>query len=572
MQTTFSNCLERLIALDGEHPSTETIPASWRQWHSSQSFAELTPTLSQPPLRPESALLLTLQWQHHAIDVLHLHPHFVTATQSFWWAIATTLLRDWSLFLSSRHPLTFVAEQLLLWGRVYEPGNSAAAKELKTLENLCRDIAQQAFVKPEAMMQALKRLHEHLQQLQQLQRHNDRQLLLQEEKERRSNNCQAAVSRVIRRAIYGHPVPALITDFLDTTWRRYLYQIYLQHGMEDASWQQAVHDLELLVWLGGEASADEVKAAQKTHFISLRDRLRAAVTHLRQETQLRVDFFTELDFLIDARARNAPDAGLPLGELPFDDDDEHVNSPTHNVRELSQLPLQVGDAIWFTWQGKTVRARLIELDQVNEALLLADCWGDKVATVSREQFAQLYERDEFVVMPEPALVQWAADKLTPLLEKAWQAAESTKRESVAARRREREAEMAAQLDERRKQEAAMRAERVAQARQEAEEKQKRQFAEQQIDGLRSGAMLHLSLNKGPPRNCFLALINARTGLYVVVDRQGQRIAELPRQQMVDLLLTRQLEILESGSALNTSSLSELVRERREFLNDSDKDP
>jgi hypothetical protein len=84
-------------------------------------------------------------------------------------------------------------------------------------------------------------------------------------------------------------------------------------------------------------------------------------------------------------------------------------------------------------------------------------------------------------------------------------------------------------------------------------------------------MLHLSLNKGPARTCFLALINARNGLYVVVDRQGQRIADLPRQQMVDLLLSRQLEILESGSALNNSTLSELVKERREFLNDSGKD-
>jgi len=569
VHTSFSACLERLIALDGERPPAETPPPAWRQWLGTQAFAELTPTLSQPLQRHELALLLSLQWQHGASDTLRLHPQFVSATQAFWWSIAVTLLRDWSVFLSSRHPLTFVAEQLLAWGRVYDAGvNNHATQQLKQLELLCRDVAQQAFVKPDAMMQSMKRLHDHLQQLQVLQRQNDRQLLLLEEKERRSNNCQAAVSRVIRRSIYGHPVPALIIDFLDTTWRRYLYQLYLQHGMDDARWQQAVHDLELLVWLGGEGSADEINASYQTRYLPLRERLRTAVSHLRQETQLRVDFFTELDFLIDGRVRNAPDAGLPLGELPGEsDDDEQSNS----VCDLPNVPLQIGSAVWLSAQGKTLRARLIEIDQVNDAMLLADAIGDKVTTLTRAQFAQLYERDEITVMPEPNLLQWAADKLTPLLEKALQSAESSQRENVAARRREREAEMAANLEERRKQEAAMRAERVAQARREAEEQQKRQAAELLIDGLRSGAMLHLSLNNSAARTCFLALINAHTGLFVMVDRQGQRIAELQRQQMVDLLLSRQLEILESGSAINNAGLTELVRERREFLNEGGKE-
>lgn len=566
MPTSFSHCLERLIAIDGVNTPSHAPPAQWTVWRGSTAFSDLTPTLSQPPQRHELALLLALQWQHHSSENLHLHPHFIAASQHFWWALAVTLLHDWSPFLSSRHPLTFVAEQLLDWGRGYEPlATPESTREWQTLDALCRDIAAQAVSKSAAMMQAIKQLHEHLQQLQQRQRQNDKRLLLNEEKERRSHNCQAAVSRVLRRAIYGQPVPALITDFLDSTWRRYLYQRYLQHGMEGDEWQHAVRDLELLVWLGSDASADEVKAAAASHYPALRERLRAAIATLRHDAPLRMDFFSELDYLIEARARNAPDAGLPLGELPFDDeDDDNAYSPRH---ELTSLPIRIGQIVMLNVNGEQRRARLLEIDHVNDALLFADALGGKIANLTRQQFSQRHERGDAALIAEPNLVQSAADKLTPLLEQALVAAESGQREQLATRRREREAEMAAQFDERRKHEAHARAERVARAKQEAEDAQKRESATQQIDQLRSGAMLHLSLNSSAPRTCFLAFINAQSDHFVIVDRQGQRIADLLRQQMIDLYLTRQLDILESGTALNTRGLSDLVRERREFLND-----
>ena len=580
MASASDGLFERLAAIPPASPDP-----SWRELLAAGAFAEpatLSRALGKGRDRNSIALLLAAQLAEQTAAGGELDDHFMQALQPFWFAVATVNLTDWQFWHSPRQPLRRVLHQLLLLGRGYSPSAHPATVQFpQRLQIRLQAMAEHAVagVGSAQLLQSLKSLYALLRQTHELQRQSDHRLLEQEELNRRSLNAQTQVSRVIRQAVWGQPVPASVVSFLDETWRKYLYLLHLRGGMQDPVWQRAVTDIRLMVWLGSEASPQQLGDAVKGELPGLLRRIREALALTRTEPSAQ-NFPEVFAALLAARARNVPDAGLPLGELPDEPDDalaEPSNSRTdHLPARGSCLLLKRGEDDWL-------RVRVIAAPPQRDYLLLADFAGSRVAALSPAEWQQAMQEDRLRRLSDQDPVQQLLPRLPtllqPLLEGAAEErarrkalAEQQEREAAVEAKRRREADREAAFELRKQQEASERAERIAEGRRRA--KAEALLAQQQAKGraiiasLRGGALVELRREEGQFRACYLAMIRASDQHYIFVDRQGRKVAELNHDALLQQLLEDGLRVIESGSALD-NTLQNLVSERRQFLSDED---
>lgn len=570
----FPLTLHALIDLDHEGDLHESVPEYWLDWAKNKPFVQPEAHIPHlPPLNSRSAIVLgaSLHWAQQLQNGSHPSASWKQATQAYWWVVAATSLKDWSLWANPRHPVSTVLEHLELVSRgIGDEPIPEIKKFLGHLNSLCGQLAQAALTQPGSVLPFLKKLNDSLRDFRNRQREADQALLALEETERRSTTAHSAVTRVIRRAIYSHPVPALLVDFLDTHWRRYLYTLYLRDGIDSHPWQATIADVEKLVWLSGEATDEEVRNECDPVYKPIKQRLRNAIFQLHQNDDSAEQFFIELDLLIEARARNLPDAGLPLGELPFDiAEDEALATQATIEPSTMVMQIQRGDCLRLTINGREMRARVVDIDRAIDAYLLADALGDKIGSFDRATMSGFAQRDELAPVAAVSAMSIPVSQLYPLFEKAYDLMRQQSSKLQQSERRDRENRMETQLEEMRRQEAIERARKITTDKQQIESERRQTEARNRLKILRPGALISLQF-KDHQRPCYLALIDSQSGQYIFVDRQGQKLAELSINDLIDKLILGQVEILESGSALD-NTISGLVRERREFLKEQDEE-
>ncbi len=115
-------------------------------------------------------------------------------------------------------------------------------------------------------------------------------------------------------------------------------------------------------------------------------------------------------------------------------------------------------------------------------------------------------------------------------------------------------------------EAEAQARRIQAAREQADYEQRLQHCLELGKRLRAGAVVQIENSERKMRPAFLAMISGGNGQYVFVERNGRRVASLTQQEVVQALVENRLQVIESGSALD-STLSNMVKERRQFLQD-----
>lgn len=571
----------RLAALPPAAPG-----ASWPNLLANDALAEpasLIRALQPAKERADVALLLATKLAEQIEASNELDPSYIQALRPFWFAVATVNLTDWQFWQSPRQPLRRVLNQLLQLGRGYSPSPHPASSQFpQRLHNRLRNLAEQAVAGAGSavLLATLKSVYELLRQAHEQQRQSDRRLLELEEQNRRSLHAQSQASRAIRQAVWGQPVPASVVNFLDDTWRKYLYLIHLRLGMAHPQWQQAVTDIRIIVWLSCEASPIELNAAVSGELPGLLRRIREALAQTRTDAENQ-RFPEVFAALLAARARNVPDAGLPLGELPDEPEDQlgTVSDAGHGLPARGTCLLLKQDEDWQ-------RVRVIGAPPPLDYFLLADFAGGRIAALSPAELRRAWQDDRLRPLPNHDPVQLLLPQLSallnPVLDRDHERREAIRQQAVAqekqaavAAQREREQQRAAEFERRRLLEAAERAERIANARRDAEAAEalarRQQQASQIVDSLRSGALVELRRDDGQFRSCYLAMIRASDHLYVFVDRLGQKIAEHQHDDLITLVLDGGVRVVESGSALD-SALQNLVSERRQFLNEEDDGP
>ncbi|NQD35564.1 DUF1631 family protein [Permianibacter sp. IMCC34836] len=571
---------DRLAALNREFP-----PANWRELLAAEVFAEpaaLVRALHPAKTRSDAVLLLAAALAVQVGDSDELDATYLQAMRPFWFTVATASLTDWQFWHSPRQPLRRLLHQLLLTGRSYSlSAHPASAQFPQRLHSRLNNLAEQAIAGagPDNLLPLLKSLYALLRNVHDQQRHSDHRLLEQEDQSRRTLHAQADTSRAIRQAVWGQPVPASVVNFLDETWRKYLQLLHLKVGMQHPLWQQAIADIQAMVRFASEASPDELGKAVKTELPGLMRRIREAVAQTRTSEQGQ-RFPETFAALLAARARNLPDAGLPLGELLDEPDDVAAASSAASNR--GAVPDR-GESLLLKRGNDWLRVRVANhLDEGNY-VLLADFAGSRVAAFSPNELHALMQEDKARVLPDRDPVQALLPQLPHLLKallssasdtQARQREQAEQQQQAAAEQamRQREAVRAAEFAKRQQAEAAERAERIAEERRQAEQAAllatQQEKARALIATLRSGALVELRRDQEHFRACYLAMIRASDQHYLFVDRQGQKVAEHDIDALIQLVLVDGFRVVESGSALD-NTLQNLVSERRQFLSDED---
>ena len=572
---TLAEQFEHLNQLDQRlHASVSALqaPKAWLDYLQHPLLAspgEWLRQLPEPQTRFDYALRLGLLLGHQVEQHGHLDPALMKALAPMWLTFAASGLRDWAVWQVSRHPLRLILEQLVQIGRCYCPSEHAAARQFtQHLHGRLQTLAKQTLENNdlEASIPVLKSVLDLLQQLRDQQLEADKRLLEQRSQQARSTHAHSAVSRAIRHAVLGQPVSAVIIDFLDQHWRKYLYTVYLRFGMNDARWQQGLQDIELMVHLSSFASAEELKAKQKSVLAPLLKRLTEALNQIHLPPGIALGFTQEFTDILKGRARNHPAAGLPLGEWPEDED--LADQDRRSAPAYSDDGPTLGQTIIINLPNKPERARVIEVDHSHDEILLADFGGQLVLATDHGQWHRHREHGELTPCPEHHPFDFLQMELSPVIDALIQHNENLLAQQKNKRRQQREAEIAASIEQRKQADATARAARIATQQAEHKRQEQLQKAKQIVSQLRSGALVQLPDSRGVSRPCYLALIDAEKSLHVFVDRQGKKLAELDLDALSKLLLEEKLKIMESGSALD-SALKGLIAERRQFLQEED---
>lgn len=560
--------LEQQLSLDEAHLNP---PESWAALLDALALGspqQFQASLPLPESRADYALLMAIRLAVQIEQHAQLDEDLLGQLGPLWLVFACHGLRDWAVWQIARHPLRLTLDQIIGMSRSFQITEHAATQQyLQHLHTRLRNLARISLRHNtlEASLPALKSILDLLQQVRDQQREADKRVLELQAQTARSSHAHSAVSRAIRHNVLGQPVSALIVNFIDQHWRKYLYTVYLRHGMESVEWQQGLDDIRVMIEVGSFLPPDELKAKRKTLISPLIKRIEQAMTQIHLSEGVAIMFIQEFSDLVRARERNMPDAGLPLGDLP-DHESDH-DTPTH-ASGMDDHSIISGQIVWVRHKGVQKRARVIDVDLSHDQILLADFTGHLIAQFTQREWQRLREQADVAVIPEMSIFDFIQLDLPPFVNAVIELSENEIKRHRTAHRAKREAEIAANIEQRKKQEANERAKRIADAKESQHREVQQQLALQKIEALRSGALVQLLDSRAQLRPCYLAMINTEKDQYVFVDRQGKKFATHTRQELAQLFCEQNLRIMESGSALD-SALQGLITERRQYLQEDD---
>ncbi len=572
---TFVSAFEQLAEI--EQKTTHGVPgdivSQWQQRYPLDVFRQPEKMLMGTDVRHRGdlALLLTAQAASWLNDKKWLAGEFSTVFAPYWWLLAVASVSRDACWLHPSHPIVVVFEQLLLYGRSFQP-HPQLQNLLANLGRLINDVARASATGEDSALQAgLKQIQQLLNEQRQHIAENDRQLLAKEMHLLRSTHVHSAVTRAIRFAMHGKSPHAKILGFIDDVWRKYLSVIYLRVGLENDEWDRAMADIDMMLWLSDGATADEVRRALDYDVAQLIERLRKASSSIRGVDQLVDAFIDWFTSMVGDRAAELPvevDFGLGL-------DDGAVNLASLSTFTASGLSdeesllqrlrnCKSGDAIQIkTFEGWK-RARFVDVDLAHDVYLIGDNLGNRLAAMGRREMANSIHAGKLALVDSGPFLVHVEPILAPIVEQLAVRWRDEYMAKLDAQKRAQEAKIMAELEARRKQEAEQRAARVAAARAQADYEQRVQHCRELAKRLRAGAMVQIENAEGKLRPAFLAMVSGGNGQYVFVERNGRRVASLPLDDVIAAMIENRLQVIESGSAID-ATLSNMVKERRQFL-------
>lgn len=518
-------------------------PAHWADLLAESQLDSAERLLRQygdPCTDTEYALHGALLLQRHLQAVVPLTPPAQRAIGPFALVAAICLLRDPGIALAANSPLLGTLQRALRYLLRVEnnPGRAIAASVTALHQRLLAGARDLLFGVD--LDKALERFREALKVLES----RDQAAASAQELRQAEQRLHRQAHDQLARLVIGQPVPALVVDFLDRCAAPALARAGVA-GSSEALWS-AVR--QLLFWV---IDADPAQLQARD------DQARSELAARLRLLDASDDFITACEQLLAARARRAPDAGLPLGEWP--EPEEEGSNEFIDRRKLGET--LVADA-WL-WPGPDGLRRVGALAAGDEVLPV-DALGEPVArAVAVPRFLQAVQAGRVVPLSLRASIGLLNATLEPWLQQ-WQAdlQRQLERQAEAERRRaEREAESHAEAH--RQSAAEQRAERIRRARAEAEHRALVNHWQRELAHVLPGAVLQWQ-GDGQPRACWLQRRDGED--WIFVDRQGQRLRRLATGELIEELIRGDSQWLDSGSSLD-EALSGLIQERRQFLQD-----
>lgn len=411
-----------------------------------------------------------------------------------------------------------------------------------------------------------------------------------------SRKAERVVRQALTTVLASAPMPPLVEELLKGPFRHAMQQVFFAQGIDNDAWR---HLLKTAHWLV-QSFTPPVDEAARQHQYQLISRLPALLQRLlvgTSPTDLD-EWLARLEKLHMQVLTGKTVALQPAEPLPGAEEDNGVD--TNISDSLLKQVASITEGQWLVYQREGEPPRPLRLAlKLEEAgqLLFVNILGAKCLEKSVEEFAyllaarhirlmntevnlsqmlrdtvayvlQLFQRQS-LLMAEAAERQRQDDvRRQKAREKAQREAEQLALQRQAAQTRaDEEAQRLAQLAAR---EAAAEAERqakevaLAEQRQRIAEKQSNidewETAMQAVRALCVGGWVDIEI-KGERQRCKLAAVINASDKLIFAGRDGRKLAELRRDELIMLLLENKARIIETGDHFE-SSLAKVIQTLR----------
>lgn len=519
-------------------------------------------------------------------------------------AIAPSIAAQDDFYCDADHPLRKVLQCLLTHGRSWYPRDSK--------------ISQQFYEKLSLLIQAsIDYAHKHnssrlnaeqTETCQWFTREAERAAMLEQrlcDTELGNLKIMGAECRVLdllNRALAHKQFPQEATAGLVGTLKSELRHNLLTQGSDSDFWKKWQLLLPMIAQVFNEGTQSEQLLYKNIPIILSELELSLALNISQTEAyQL---WLSQLSDVLMLRIKQQPVACTTFYALGYPEGYSDITTRVTDSVMQQANNVSMGDWILFSAEdGSLVRCKLALTNADSDQLLFVDSNGRKVMAKSIKDFSiclstgiakKLLPIDInrcIVALLQKLLQQAQQQQAERAARQAQAAAEAEQQrllaqQQAAADKAEQERKIAEEnaarraaaqkalaearaLAEQKAQRAAMQAaadeaerERLAAAEM-AEQLQQQQLANQQISALNLGARVELRQHTDVLR-CKLAVIIAATGKYIFTDNLGRKVAELQRDQLVQLLLAKQLTLLSNGDNFD-DQLVKVIRSLRKDI-------
>ncbi len=495
------------------------------------------------------------------------------------------VIGDESLICSPGHPFCVLLEQMMEVGKSWYGDLGKSGEQFLTqMIQIIGDIKSHESLDSKFLQETLTRWQDYVDKEEQKVSRLEKRLYDSEAGLIRARRAHHIVIEAINSTLAGKQVPAVFSEFCLGPWQDEMRLYLIQNGVENEAWLRGQKLLETLARSFRIARSDEE-----------RQRLYSVVPKLGSEFEQHIaDISSQPEkYQPVVSAIEAAHIQVLKGEAvecvtvkPLETPDGIAGVATSVSGELKKKAQEIGEGQWLSYQlesGKKIRCKLLvkilETDQslfVNRNGLkvlqksideLAYCLSVKIVKIlpGALSIMQAYQQSVRSVLADyESRQQEIRQALTIKAEEERKIAEQKEEElkaqqaekiarELAAAKAKREAEAIKQAREMAEREEKKRQEQeqneILQQEKNAREKetdQLRRMARLSLDSMSLGSWVEILGAEDEKKTCKLAVKVNSTRKFIFVDSNGQKVAELYRDDLVEMILAKKAKILEQS--------------------------
>jgi hypothetical protein len=400
----------------------------------------------------------------------------------------------------------------------------------------------------------------------------------------KANKCKAVVARFLNKTIDGQKLPPYISKFLHSKYINEMQMLLIKHGEDSALWLRWRKLVETLVKFYQEGSLVEGDTVSRNIMLNIANEIEQLTEESHIASNAFEDFCNEIAYDFSQKAIGKSIDGLALVS-PMETTEESAGPDTKIAPALINKAKAFDVGQWFIYKdesGKEIRCKWLFAMPEHNQIFFVNLLGQKALNLTYEKFSQLLTAKYMLAIRQGDYLQHTlnalVEKLLENFNALYEAKQSLRKQKELDAIQNKEENEKRQAAEKAKAEAELIAKRKAA---EAEEAAQRKKAEEQTrmfakitDDLKRQARLAInSLALGSWvdlldaetqtfKRIKLAVKYNATGRFVFVDADGATVTDCLRDDLVELMLKRQLKLLESDGQF-ADRLAQIVKNIRQ---------
>ncbi len=504
-------------------------------------------------------------------------------------AFTRLALDDLSFLDNQKHVAVVFLEKLVNIGFHFdENAGKLTSFFVHAIELLIARLASKNQVSIKTFSLARRRLDEYFQGFEEKVNLNKTRLIADIEKKSRKIEADFYTEHLIKSKTQGDEIPIFLLDFFENQVQPVLHKIILKHGAQSKQCQQLLTDMDTITW---SISCPFGDPDYKVRFeADVPPTMKRVFNNFEEQglvNEYMKAFFFEIEELhIKKLDGKRVHLDVMISADIFSDEEYEVDSfdswSPQNETTFEIQSLQEGRWYYLQNEGKKVRSQLLMINQLTEELYFVNLSGELLVTIGFDQQQYLADCLEAFIEDEQIHFSHAIKSLTRELtskievleleydtikqqeiinEKQRQQLEERARLAVIQRLEEEkkavEKRRQTALEEKRKAHEAM----ITKERIEAE---KRFKAKGLLRKVGPGSVVAIMLKTGRWTEASLMLISRTTQRYIFADKNGNKITEPTKMELVDLINEQRIKIITADTS-QLDPLQALVVKRREKL-------